>query len=117
MTSFGQRLKIEREKKQLSKVALGKIIGLHYSQIGRYERDEASPSADMLNKLANELNNTTDFLMNGTSNEMAEEKIKDKTLINQFNKIANLNEENKNIVISLIDAFVFKQEMKNRLTQ
>ncbi len=115
--SFGERLKQEREKMQLSKVALGKLVNVHYSQIGRYERNQASPSADMLKKLANELNVTTDYLMNGTSNEMAEEKIKDKTLINQFNRIAKLSNDNKYVVTALIDAFLFKQEMKCRLAQ
>ena len=113
--SLGERLKTLRESRELSKSALAEKISLHYSQIGRYERDEANPSADMLKKLANELNVTTDFLMNGTSEDMANDSIQDKTLLNQFKRISNLNSENRMIVTELIDAFLFKQEMKNKL--
>jgi len=55
-------------------VELGKLVKVHYSQIGRYDRDQASPSADILTKLANELDVTTDFLMNGTTGDMAAKK-------------------------------------------
>lgn len=113
--TFGERLKQAREKKQFSKVALGKLINVHYSQIGRYERSEANPSSDVLKKMANELDVSTDYLMNGTSSDLADEQINDKTLINQFKKIAGLSEENKRIVVALIDAFLFQQEMKSRL--
>ena len=58
---------------------------------------------------------TTDYLMNGARSEMAQEKIKDKKLINQFNRIADLNDLDKNIVVRLIDAFLFQQEMKIKL--
>ncbi len=115
MTGFGKRLKIEREQNNFSKVNLSERIGIHYSQIGRYERDEASPSADVLKKLANALSVSTDYLMNGTKIDMAEENIKDKKLINQFNRIAELGKEEQKIVTALIDAFVFQKEMKTRL--
>jgi len=116
MAGFGKRLKAEREKNKLSKVDLSRKIGIHYSQIGRYERDQASPSADVLKNLANELGTTTDFLMNGTKSDMAEEKIKDKKLIHQFNRISELAKEEQKIVTALIDAFLFQKEMKNRLS-
>ena len=113
---FGERLKELRETKGISKTDLANKISLHYSQIGRYERNEANPSADMLKKLANELDVTTDYLMNGTTNDLADELINDKNLINQFKKIAQLSDENKEVVVSLIDAFIFKQETKQRLS-
>ena len=113
--TFGKRLKLARENKNLTKSALGKMVGVHYSQIGRYERDEANPSSDVLKKMANGLDITTDYLMNGTNNDMAEEQITDKTLVNQFKKLSALSDENKKIVITLIDAFLFKQEIKNKL--
>lgn len=112
--TFGQRLTEERQKMGLSKLELSKIVEVHYSQIGRYERDQATPSADMLTKIANALEITTDYLMNGTVSEQATHRIKDKKLITQFQKIAALPEESQSIVMALIDAFVFQQEMKGR---
>jgi hypothetical protein len=38
-------------------------------------------------------------------------------VINQFNRISELSEENKTVVSKLIDAFLFQQEMKVKLGQ
>jgi len=71
----------------------------------------------VLKKLANALDASTDYLMNGTTSDLAAESIQDKTLINQFNRITELSAENKKIVSALIDAFLFQQEMRQELTQ
>jgi hypothetical protein len=60
---------------------------------------------------------TRDYLMNGTTKDLASENIQDKTLINQFNRISELSEDNKTVVSKLIDAFLFQQEMKQKLAQ
>jgi transcriptional regulator with XRE-family HTH domain len=87
---------------------------VHHSKIGRYEKGEASPAANVLKKMANTLDVSTDYLMNGTTADLAAENINDKTLINQFNKISKLTEENKTIVSKLIDAFLFnRRSIKN----
>jgi transcriptional regulator with XRE-family HTH domain len=116
-SSFGLRLKEVREAKGFTKEKFGKLVKIHYSQIGRYERNEASPSADALKKMANALDVSTDYLMNGTTADLAAENITDKTLINQFNRIAELTEDNKTVVSKLIDAFLFQQEMRQKLAQ
>jgi len=38
-------------------------------------------------------------------------------LISQFNRITELSEENKVAVSKLIDAFLFQQEMRQKLAQ
>lgn len=67
--------------------------------------------------MANALDISADYLMNGTTSDLAAENIADKTLINQFNRISELSAENKNVVSKLIDAFLFQQEMKQKLAQ
>lgn len=115
--AFGKRLAAAREAKGLTKQKLGEVVDVHHSQIGRYEKGEASPAAEVLKKMANALDVSTDFLMNGTTADLAAENITDKTLINQFNRISELSEENKIVVSKLIDAFLFQQEMKQKLAQ
>jgi transcriptional regulator with XRE-family HTH domain len=115
--AFGKRLAAAREAKNLTKQKLGEVVGVHHSQIGRYEKGEASPAAEVLKKMANALDVSTDFLMNGTTSDLAAENIQDKTLINQFNRITELSTENKTVVSKLIDAFLFQQEMKQKLAQ
>ncbi|MCB0710648.1 MAG: hypothetical protein KDC15_14840 [Chitinophagaceae bacterium] len=63
---------------------------------------EASSAAEVLKKMANALDVSTDFLMNGTTSDLAAESIQDKTLINQFNRITELSTENKIVVSKLL---------------
>jgi len=115
--AFGKRLAAAREAKNLTKQKLGKVVGANHTQIGRYEKGEASSAAEVLKKMANALDVSTDYLMNDTTSDLAAENIQDKTLINQFNRISELSTENKIVVSKLIDAFLFQQEMKQKLAQ
>ena len=115
--AFGKRLTAAREAKSLTKQKLGNLVAVHQAQIGKYEKGEASPAAEVFKKMANALDVSTDFLMNGTTSDLAAENIQDKTLINQFNRITELSTENKTVVTKLIDAFLFQQEMKQKLAQ
>ena len=101
--SLSERLKEARTKKGLSQSDLAKKVKLHYTQIGRYENKGAQPSADILSKLADALDVTTDYLMSGSQDEMAE-GISDKELMTQFKRIAKLPKEKKAIVKELLDA-------------
>lgn len=92
--SLSERLKEARTKKGLSQSDLAKKVKLHYTQIGRYENKGAQPSADILSKLADALDVTTDYLMSGSQDEMAE-GISDKELMTQFKRIAKLPKEKR----------------------
>ncbi len=110
--TFNERLKKIRLEKGFTKSDLAKIIGVHYSQIGRYEEKGAQPSADVMAKLANALEISTDFLMNGTSDDLADGTLKDKELLNQFKTIEKLSEKDKNVVKVFLDAFITKGKLK-----
>src|SRR5690606_34083080 len=84
--------------------------------IGRYENKGAQPSADILSKLADALDVTTDYLMSGSQDEMAE-GISDKELMTQFKRIAKLPKEKKAIVKELLDAFLLKNDLREKLAQ
>ena len=110
--SFSKRLKKARLDKGYSKSDLAKEIGVHYSQIGRYEDKGAQPSADVLAKLANALEVSSDYLMSGSSDDLAGSTLTDKELLNQFKVIEKLPESDKNVVKVFLDAFITKGKLK-----
>lgn len=65
----GEKLKKLRTAKGLSQSELGKIAGISYVQIGRYEKDINMPSSKIIKKLADALEVDTDFFF-GNGNEM-----------------------------------------------
>jgi len=109
---FAQRLKKARTDKGLSQTDLAKLVGIHYTQIGRYEKKGAQPSADILSKLANSLGVSSDFLTNGTSDDLAESSLTDKELLNQFKAVEKMTDKDKDVIKTLIDAFITKGKLK-----
>jgi transcriptional regulator with XRE-family HTH domain len=67
------------------------MIGLTYIQIGRYETEKSNPSSDILQKLAQALDTTSDYLMNGASDEVISAQLTDKELLNQFKAVEKLS--------------------------
>ena len=62
-TTFGKKLRECREDKGLSQQELAKILKTSHSVIGRYERDEMSPSIDAVKKMAAILDTTVGYLL------------------------------------------------------
>jgi len=111
MTSVNERIKQLRIDNNLTQSELAEKVGLTYVQIGRYEKGKSNPSADVLQKLANALNTSTDYLMNGES-EQVEAQLIDKELIRQFQEIQKLNADEKHLVKTFLDAFITKKKVQ-----
>lgn len=111
---FKERLKQARIKKGLSQNQLAKEIGVHVTNISRYERGENRPTSEVLTKLANALDVTGDFLMDGSMDDRAQGAISDKELLSQFQKVSQLSNERKVIVKELIDAFLLKSDLQQK---
>lgn len=113
--SFGKRLKKARQDKEISQSELGKIVDIHYTQIGRYESKGVKPSGEVLAKIANALGVTSDFLMSGSNQEQAEATLTDRELLNQFQRVEQLPQDKKNIVKELLDSFLLKCDLQKRM--
>jgi transcriptional regulator with XRE-family HTH domain len=89
---------------------------VHYARIGRYEEKGAQPSADVLAKLANALDVTADYHMDGSVNDKAQSTISDKELLSQFLRVEKLPSDKKAVVKELVDAFLLKTDLQQKLT-
>ena len=112
---FQDRLKQARNNNKISQQELAKLVGVHYTNIGRYERGEAVPSANVLNKLAQALNVTPDYLINGTLDDKAESTISDNELLIMFKKVEKLPDDKKRLVKEFLDSFLFKENVQRQL--
>ena len=112
---FAERLKQLRKKKGFSQAQLAKKVEVHFTQISRYERGETKPNAQAMTKMAKVLDTTVDYLMNGTTDEVAQEMGLEKELIARFRQVQSLNLEDKKIVLSLMDAFIAKTKIQSLL--
>lgn len=103
MASFGKKLRECREDKNLSQQDLAKTLKTSHSVIGRYERDEMSPSIEAVKKLAAVLDTTVGYLLG----EAKEEKIlKDTAMLKRLNDINALPDKDKEHILYTLDGLI-----------
>ncbi len=93
MVSFGKRLRECRELQKLSQQALAKELGTSYTVIGKYERDEMTPSIEVAKNLAKALDTTVGFLLGETEQS---NMFRDPKMLERFQEISSLPDEQKN---------------------
>jgi transcriptional regulator with XRE-family HTH domain len=109
---FPERLRQLRKQKDLSQTELGELVDLHYTHIGRYERGSSKPSAAALGRLADALGVSTDYLMEGATDEAAKARFEDRELLRQFQEVESLPDDDKLVVKKLLDAFLTKKQIQ-----
>ena len=82
---IGKKIKDLRLEKNISQEQLGKILNVSTSMIGMYEIDARNPSYEVLNKLADYFDVTTDYLLDRTDkrnfdNKESIQQLKEKIL-------------------------------------
>jgi transcriptional regulator with XRE-family HTH domain len=96
--NLGQQISILRKKNKISQNELGKKVGTSGDIIGRYERNEVSPSIDVVVKIADILNVSIDYLVGKTDIEL------DNKILNRIIEIQKLPEEEKKSILFNLDA-------------
>lgn len=91
---------------------LGKLVGVHFSHIGRYERGDSRPAANTLRSLAEALGVSADYLLNGAADSIAKARLEDLELLRQFQQVEKLPDEDKAIIKHLLEAFLFKRQVQ-----
>ncbi len=112
MNTVGERIKELRTQAKMTQSDLAVKVGLTYVQIGRYEKRGAVPSSEVLAKLADALKTTTDFLMHGSVQDKAASHIDDNELLNLFRSVEKMNNEDKSVIKTVIDALITKRQIQ-----
>jgi len=111
MSELGKRILKLRKEKNLSQSDLAAKAGISYAQIGRYEIKGGQPPAEVLKKIADALDTTTDFLINGNKDEKAKAALKDAELLQQFKAVEQLDEKDRTTIKDIIDAFIKRSKI------
>jgi transcriptional regulator with XRE-family HTH domain len=106
MIGLGNRIQELRKQHKLSQVELATKIEISKSQMIRYENKGVQPPADILNKLADVLNTSVDFLINGNSDEKAKATLKNTELLQRFRELEALPEREQSVLLEIISAYI-----------
>lgn len=109
MNTFGKILKRTREDKKLSQSKLATEIGVHHSIIGRYEREEAKPTIDVVINMAKVLDTTVGYLL-GESDDAT--LFKNPEMLKRFEALSNLPEHDKDCILYTLDGLLQNAKTK-----
>ncbi len=115
--SIAKKIKGLRKEKKWTQDALSKAISVHSKHISRYENEKATPGPDTLKKIADAFGVSTDYLVYDNVPRNGKIKIDDPELLEDFEKISQLKEEDINTIKNLIKAMIIKNEMERVLNK
>ncbi len=104
--TLADRIQTLRKQAGLTQVELADNIGVSKSQFIRYESKNVQPPANIMNKLADALSTSVDFLISGDKNEKAKASLKNSELIQRFKEVDSLPEDEQGVLIKIISAYV-----------
>ena len=99
----------------LSQEVFASQIGVHVTNLSKYERSKSVPSLEIAEKMAAALDISIDVLVYGRQNEKARIQISDNELLSLFNKTQSLNDDQKKTVVDLLSAFLLKANLTKQL--
>ena len=104
---FPQRLAELRKLRSLTQAQLAERIGTHVVQLRRYEAGSSQPTLDVIRRLATALQVSADMLLFGK-----DERGPDDDLRLQFEAVSRFDEEEKQVVRSLLEGMILKHEAR-----
>jgi len=100
--TLGQKITKIRKEKKLSQIDVAKFVGVSRDAISKYERDDIIPSVVNANKIAKILTVSLDYLMSEDDNL----EVVDTDMLNHIKEVQRLNNDDKNTIVKIIDAFI-----------
>lgn len=104
---FPERLAALRKEQGLTQQALAERVGIHVSQLRRYEGGGAQPTLDVLRRLAVALSVSADRLVFD-----ADERGPDDDLLLHLEAIQHLSDDEKQVVKTVIESVLLRHEAR-----
>lgn len=111
MSIAGDRIKECRETQGLSKTKLAEKTGLTISAISQFESGERDPNMVSLNKLANSLQVSVDYIMG------RDEELSDLNILATFRGLQKMTKEDKKEMLNFYRFLQAKEEFRTRKTE
>ena len=113
--SFGKNLSRFRKEKGLTQEDLVKKSGVAISQIRRYEADNSSPTLDVVTRLAKALGVSIDEMVFDKATGIAASKIMDRELLEQFEMVSALDEDEREAVKKILEGVIVKHQVNKMM--
>jgi transcriptional regulator with XRE-family HTH domain len=111
--SLANNIKKLREDKGLMQKEVAAAIGLKPAHYNKLEKGLVEPSIEALDKMASFYGVTIDDIVHLGKDIPHNVQIEDKTSAEQVRLLAQLNEKDKEVIVSIIDTMLTKQKFQD----
>ena len=111
LSLVGERIAYYRRIKDWKQKDLAETIGVYPAHLSKWEKGHLKPSMDALAKVAEALEITVDDLVDAQPTI----ELQDPQLLRSFQKAQTLPQEDKAIIVRMIDALTTQQRMEQVL--
>lgn len=108
--SFSARFLQLRRQHGLTQPQMADKVGIHLTQVRRYESGETQPSLDILRRIAVTFNVSADWLIFEEGEREPQDELKLK-----FEAVKQMDEEEQKSIASILDAMILKHQAKRLL--
>ena len=109
--NFPDKLKYLRKDRGWSQGELAKQIGSDMQRISKYERGVVYPTTEMLVRIADVFQVGLDDLIRDGF-EVKTNSMKNQELLNRFQEVSDLPEQDQSILINLLDAYIKRHKFE-----
>lgn len=110
--TLGEKIAKLRKQKDWTQDQFAAKLGVHGRHISRWETDRIKPPMKRLRQIADLFNTSVEAMVR---DDELEPVIEDRELMRQCKQMEELTEEEKTIIITLIQALVTKRRMEKLL--
>ena len=110
MSVFSERLKLLREARNITQARLSELLEVDPRVYNRWERGTSMPQFEAIVRVADILQVSLDELA-GRTEITTEPKIHNYELLNLYQQVDHLSDEDQRALVLVIDSFVKKTEM------
>ena len=107
LMSFARRLAATRKEYGLTQQVLADTVGIHVTQLRRYEAGTSQPTVEVLRKLAIALHTSADALLFDPGDRGPSDDLR-----LQFEAIAEFDPESRKVAKTLLDGLILQHQAK-----
>ena len=111
--TIGEKIRKLRKDRDLPQTKFSEMVGIHLNHLRKCEGGKSIPSAEIIQKICRAFNVSADFLLLDEINENRPAiKIGDKELLEQFENIQKMEEDDIKTIKTVIKTFMLKYQYK-----
>jgi transcriptional regulator with XRE-family HTH domain len=103
MSTLGKKLAELRKELKMPEGVLSTLLETSASVIGRYERDEMTPSIELAKKIASILNTKVGYLLGETEDDQL---LKDPRMLQRLKELSQLPKNDKEHILFALDGLL-----------